>query len=342
MALKKAYCYHCNKHDEQRRIFDVNAEAKYCYCPHCGKKYFTKVAMSNYDHRISHYNKRARFFLRNVVESSYSYSLYGYVLELEPENLTAKLGRLLSLAYMSTLRRDKFVEVKEMINISNDEFKLVKNRKKYHEFLDSLNACVDEYVARVKKSLTFHGYFYDTDCIKLYFTHLKRAIDLKRLIAAEFSDICLNTSYADVTKSIKIIEKYYDEVCFTVDGRDHYFANFTKTGDILITDGMQNKDTKLSKYRMATLDPKNKKLIVLKERVFPGMGIKMFNLFEKCFVFAGLLLSLAVVALIFYLIFRALSFSPILLSIFIVFTVFGLSFIGLRLILGFILKKPRT
>ena len=43
MAIKKGYCTNCNKHDESRRIFDVNSEARVCYCPHCGKKYRPKI-----------------------------------------------------------------------------------------------------------------------------------------------------------------------------------------------------------------------------------------------------------------------------------------------------------
>ena len=342
MAMKKGYCINCNKHDEQRRIFDVNSEARWCYCPRCGKKYPPKVAIANYERMINHYLRRAKFFLKNVVESTYSYSLYGYILELEPENSNAKLGRLLSLAFMSTLRRNRFLEVKELLDMSKDEFHLVRNRKEYCSFLKSLDKCLNEYIERVRKILSTHSYFYDTDCLKLYYQHVRDTIMLKRTIVAEFSEIQQKDQFEKVSESIKELESKYKEVFYTVDGVDHYFANFTKKGDVLITDGQKKIDVKLTKRKMYSLDAKNKKTKVFKERVFPGMGITLFNIFEKCFIIAGTLLALSVIALVFYLIFIKLSFSPILLSIFIVFSVFGVGFIALRLLIGIILKRPRA
>ena len=342
MAMKKGYCISCPKSDEIRRIFDVNSEARYCYCPRCGKKYFPKVAIANYDRMINQYLRRAKFFLRNVVESSYSYSIYGYVLELEPTNTTAKLGRLLSLAYMSTLRRNRFLEVKDMLEITKDEFRLVRNKNDYCLFLKQLDKCVNDYLERTKKILTTHTYFYEAECLKLYYKHIRDAITLKRMILAEFSDLDQKSQYQKVSSSIKELEDKYKDIYYTVDGVDHYFANFTKFGDVLVTEGQKKIEVKINKKKPYTLDAKNKKAKLLKDRVFPGMGIKLFKIFNRCFLFAGILLTLGLVALIFYLIFLKLSFSPVLLSIFIVFTVFGGSFIALRLLIGIILKKPRT
>ncbi len=91
--MKKGFCTGtgCNNREEVRRIFEVNSEAQFCYCPYCGKKYRPKVAIFNYEKRITRYNKKAKFFLLNVGQPLYAYNLFAYVLELEPENKTAKL-----------------------------------------------------------------------------------------------------------------------------------------------------------------------------------------------------------------------------------------------------------
>ena len=259
MAMKKGYCINCNKHDELRRIFDVNSEAKWCYCPRCGKKYAPKIAISNYDRMINHYLRRARFFLRNVVESSYSYSIYGYVLELEPSNTNAKLGRLLSLAYMSSLRRNRFLEVKEMLDLSRDEFRLVRNRKEYNSFLKSLDRCLSDYIEKVRKALTTHNYFYDVDCLKLYYCHVRDTIMLKRIVASEFAEIQQKDRFEKATDSIKELESQYREIFYTLDGCDHYFANFTKRGDVLITEGQKRAEVKLKNRKVYCLDNKSNK-----------------------------------------------------------------------------------
>ena len=81
MAMKKGFCLStvCNKREEVRRIFDVNSEAQFCYCPYCGKKYRPKVAIFNYEKRITRYDKKAKFFLKNVGQPLYAYNLFAYV-----------------------------------------------------------------------------------------------------------------------------------------------------------------------------------------------------------------------------------------------------------------------
>ena len=264
-------------------------------------------------------------------------------MELEPSNTNAKLGRLLSLAYMSSLRRNRFLEVKEMFDLSRDEFRLVRNRKEYNSFLKSLDSCLSDYIEKVRKALTTHNYFYDVDCLKLYYCHVRDTIMLKRIVASEFAEIQQKDRFEKVTDSIKELESQYREIFYTLDGCDHYFANFTKRGDVLITEGQKRAEVKLKNRKVYCLDNKsNKKAKVIKDRVFRGIGIGLFRVFEKCFIAAGVLFALSIVALILYLVFRSLSFSPILLSIFIVFAVFGLGFIVLRLLIGLFLKKPRA
>lgn len=341
MAMKRGYCTNCNKRDEVRRIFEVNSESRFCYCPHCGKKYRPKVAIFNYEKTIAKYNKRAKFFLKNIGQPLYAYNLFAYVLELEPYNKTAKLGRLLSLAYLSTLRRNHFGEVKELLEIARPDLKDAKNKDKYNHFLLSLDKCLNDYIAKVRKKLTIRTYFYDSDCIKLYYKHLRDTISLKRFVAGEFSGVGDKKSSQDVFESIKNLELVYNEILYTADGVDHTFTNFTKYGDPLVSEGRKKIDTKLGKYRMSTLDKDNKKLAILSDSVFSKVYFHMFAIYDKCYWYAGISLGVAIIMMILFITQINQPLFTLFLILFIIFIVQGVAFLALRLIFGSILKKPR-
>ncbi len=341
MAMVKGYCTNCNKNNEERRIFDVNSEAKFCYCPHCGKKYRPKVAIANYEKTIDKYNKKAKYFLKNVGEALYAYNLFGYVLELEYTNRTARLGRLLSLSFLSTLRRNRFNEVKELLDMEKSSERGMKSKKKYSAFLMSLDGSTRAYISLVKRNLTFRGYFYDTDCIKLYFCHIRDAINLKRAIAAELSSINDAAGASDVFNNIKEMELEYNKTIFTVDGNDHYFANFTKAGEPLLTNGSKHIDTKMGKFRLSTLDKNNKKLNVLKERVFTKAFPRMYHAEQRCVPAAITAGVLSIGLLVTFFIMMGQPIASLFLTLFIVLFVLSLSLVAMKFILISILKKPR-
>ena len=343
MAIKKGYCTNCNKHDEPRRIFDVNSEAKVCYCPHCGKKYRPKIAIYNYERVITKYLRRAYFFLKNVCDASRAYSLFAYVLELEPTNKTAKLGRLLSLAFLSTLRRNRCLEVSELLQIEMADFHTPKFTREYTAFLLSLDHFTNNYIANVKKKLTFRNYFYDIDCIKLYFRHIYDTLPLKRLIASELS-LCDEANLAaEVNEGIKTMESEYSQGFYDVHGQEHNLVNFAKSGDPLVVNGRSKVDTtKLLRYRMSTLDPtKKKNFRVLAEPVFTRTFIRMFETYHHALVATIILLAATVIALIVYLIIIKQPLSVILLVFTIIFGVGAITFLIIRLVFGSVLTKTR-
>ena len=340
--MVKGYCTNCNKHDESRRIFDVNSEAKYCHCPHCGKKYRPRVAITNYDRVIHRYLRRAYYYLKNVRDPNAAYALFAYVLELEPGNKTAKLGRLLSLCFLSTLRRNRFIETKELLLMSNEEFRTPDIRRDYAAFLIHLDRCTNECLQRIRKKITLKGYFYDTECVKLYLKHICDAIELKRTIIEEFSFINEERLASEVDESRKACEKVYDESFFTVDGQEHRLANFAKSGDPLVVNGKKKEDTsKLQRYRMASLNPENKKQRLLKDNVFPLAYQRLFRVVSVSIALAIIFGLFAIAGLVFYLIFMKQAFALAILILMIFFGVLMLTIIGLRLLFISILKKPR-
>lgn len=343
MAMKKGFCLStvCNKREEVRRIFDVNSEAQFCYCPYCGKKYRPKVAIFNYEKRITRYDKKAKFFLKNVGQPLYAYNLFAYVLELEPTNVTAKLGRLLSLAYLSTLRRNRFSEVKALLEMVKDEVRDQKGTR-YSNFLGSLNICANDYLDKTRKKLTFRGYFFDTECLKLYYKNLRDVIDFKRYLASEISHTSDKKGAEKVFTEIKNFELLYNEVAFTANGVDHTFTNFTKTGEPLITEGRKKVDTKLQKYRLSTLNKNDKKLIYIKDTVFSHAYIGLYRIYENSYIYSIINAVIAIGLLITWIVLINKPIALLFLVLWIVFLFFAVSFLALRIIIGSVLKKPRS
>lgn len=340
MAMKRGYCTNCNKNEETRRIFELNPDVKFCFCPHCGKKYKPRVAMANYKRVIQKYNLRATYLLKNAGEYVDAYHLFAYVLELESYNKYAKLGRLLSLAYLSTVRRNRFIEVNEMLNMEKEEFRGTKYKQEYTIFLLALNKCTVDYLTSVKNKLTLHSYFFDIDCAKLYYKHLRDAIILKRVIAAEFSNIDEESYATKVTNSIKDFEKEYNNTIITADGQDHYFANFAKSGEPLITNGRRKIKTKLDKYRLSTLNKEDKKLRIISDNVFNLKYRHMHRLVGKSIVLIVLLTIIAGGFLGGYFPLMKNSASLALLVFAIIFAVGALTLLTLRLLFISLLKKP--
>ena len=341
--MVKGYCTNCNKENEGRRIFDVNTDVRFCYCPHCGKKYRPKMAAANYNHVINKYLRRASFFMSNAGQFQNAYNLYAYVLELEPENKLAKLGRLLSLAFLSTVRRNRFIEVKQLLEIEKDEFHEKHfAHQHYNEFLIHLENCTESYLNNVKKALTLKTYFYDVDCIKLYFKHIKDVIELRRLIVSELMVIGVSANLAIISDETKDLEKQYNMTCMTVDGQDHSLAHFAKNGEPIIVNGVKQEDTHLSRYRMSTLDVNNKKkLNVIPETVFTTVFSRIYKTFEISLGFAIAFGLAAITMLVFYFILIKLPCAPYIMGVFIVLAVTSISFILMRILFGLTLKKPR-
>ena len=341
--MVKGYCTSCNKDNEGRRIFDVNSDTRFCYCPHCGKKYRPRVAIANYQRTITKYLRRARFFLSNAGEFQYAYNLYAYVLDLEPTNKTAKLGRLLSLGFLSTVRRNRFTEVLQLLEIEKELFHDKQfAHEQYNEFLIHLENCTETYLINVKKALTLKGYFYDVDCIKLYFKHIKDVIELRRLIMSELMLIGVSTNLSIITEETKELEKAYNTTCFTVDGQDHSLAHFAKNGDPIIVNGVKQVDTRLSRYRMSTLDVNNKKkLNIIPDKAFPVFYSRAFRTSDVAIPMCVVNLAIAITLLVFYFILIKLTCAPYIMMCVVFFALIGLSFLGMRIFFGILLKKPR-
>ena len=312
MAMKKGYCTNCNKHDESRRIFDVNSDVRFCYCPHCGKKYRPRVVIANYERVINHYLAKANFYLKNAGETRLAYNLFAYVLELEPGNRSARLGRLLSLCYLSNLRRTRFKETIELLSIEKEDFHIQSVKKEYADFLLSLSQCSDVFLKRSKRKLQFRHYFYDVDCSKMHFVHIQEVLELKRAIIEELSIINDEKHSSIVNDSVKELEKEFTEPFYTVDGQEHRLVNFAKSGDPLIVNGKNIEDTsRYRKYKMHSLDMENKKARYIDDDVFSKANRHMYKLFRVSLMILIVFLLITSALVAFYIAFIKKDFKNI-------------------------------
>lgn len=341
MSMKKGYCTNCNKHDESRRIFDVNSETRFCYCPHCGKKYRPRIAIFNYERTINKYLRRANFYLKNAGETRLAYSLFAYVLELEPGNKSAKLGRLLSLCYLSTLRRTRFKETQELLSIEREDYHTQGIRREYVAFLLSLNECLDDFIIRSHRKLTMKNFFFDVECAKLYFNQIKEILELKRLIVEELIECDEAKQASSVQNTIKLLEAKYKESFFTFDGQEHNLVNFTKNGDPLIVNGKRVENTtKLMRYRPSSLNIDDKNAQYIKDDVFSKANLHTYHFIKASIFFITFTAVIALTLLVIYFIYMKYQFSLAFLIVASIFGVAAVLFVILRLIYSHKLKKP--
>ena len=176
MALKKGFCVHC-KGDEDLRIFDVNKDAEVCYCPHCMAAMPPKEAIANYQNLIANYLKHASTALFDSTQYLEAYNTFAHIIDLNETIKVAHFGRIISLVYLSTLRKSK-IEFAHMLHRQEAPkwCHYAETVTEYYHFLLLLLDALTFYESRLKKRITYHGVFYDMDCVILY---LKRMNEIK-------------------------------------------------------------------------------------------------------------------------------------------------------------------
>ncbi len=186
MATKKGLCPHCKTRRMDHRIFDVNPEASTCFCPVCMQEVEPKVAIDKYNNYIQKLLDKANNTLFVTCDPEVAYREYADVIELEPKNAYALLGRILCLIYMGKVRKSYLNEAYSLLEHTSYEG---CNLKEYIAFIKKINFALDEYETVLKKKLTFKSYFYDIECLKLYWVHLYNVIKFKELLLAMVSEL---------------------------------------------------------------------------------------------------------------------------------------------------------
>ncbi len=276
MATKKGICPYCNAGRSNYRYFLVNPDASACFCPSCMKEMSPLTAIDEYNKMIDALVYKADDTLFVACDPATAYKQYAAVLEIEPGVTRSFLGRILCLIYMSKVRRSYLKEAYLLLKNETDQYYHKANEiPTYVAYLKQLNTTLDEYEFAVKRKIVFKEYFYELDCLKLYWRDLIDIIKFKQLILSELNYIKRNYANQSHDIFINLLEHSIDEKeallvtpYYLVSGEGYKFAKVTKGEEIKYIEVPGRIDTKLTRYRMATLDETNKKLRIIKDEVF--------------------------------------------------------------------------
>lgn len=286
MSMKKGYCPKCKTNDEKKRVFEVNSEAKVCYCPVCMSEYAPKTVIKAYKDLIDDKIGYGYYVLNVRKKYKKAYKTFANVLEFEQDNATALAGRLVSLIRLSTLRKVYFSDALALLKIEKYRFSLVSNKQIYIKLLTSLNVAAEEYHHNLSKRLTFKGYFYDNECLNLFVIRLREIKEFEEYLLKEFVGLEDEGNSTLITKQIAMIEKAIHAHLYTAEGVMKEFKNFDEFNRPVFVSIVDKNKKPLSKIHLRTLDMENKTL-----RKIPN---SMFNKDHKK---RALFISLAIVCI---------------------------------------------
>ena len=268
MSMKRGYCIKCHYDEPKRHIFNVNSEAKVCYCPHCMAEYRPKDAIAHYQNFIKNLINKADTTLHLAMMPDVSYQDYADILEIEDDNVQALLGRSLSLLYLSTLRRTTFKQVILLNQNDENRYHLISNRHDYFSFLRAADHVANAYEEKVFKRLTFKSCFHDRDCVKLYISRLNELIAFKDYLVEELQTIDKQVEASLILQSIGALTTKLNGKFVTADGDVVVYHGTDKFNTPQLVTLNEKIKTGLDKYRAYTLKEDDRKLIVIKDIIF--------------------------------------------------------------------------
>ena len=271
MASKRGLCPHCHTLRVDRRIFQVNPEASTCFCPVCMREIDPKAAIEGYKNYIAEQLSVADKTLFVTCDPVLAYQQYASVIELEPKEAHALLGRILCLIYMGRVRKSYLKEALTLLESTNYE---ECNHEEFVFFLKKINFALDEYDSSLQKKLTFRSFYYDEACLKLYYAHISDIILLKELVLeltenikkkhpSQQAEVLINLLKHNLEEKNRLLKQ---EV-YTADGVSYKYSKTTK-GAIELVKTNHDVESRLSRYRLATLNNNDKKNRHIKDEIF--------------------------------------------------------------------------
>lgn len=275
-SLKKAYCPHHKTENELDRIFSVNPDAEVCYCPICMSELKPKEAIENYNYFIAAKITKAERLLYRDTRFYEAYCAFGRIIEIDPNSYRARFGRILSLVYMSKLRKTHFADAALLLEGESEKyFNKIKDQISYIKFLQRINAALDEYKKRLYRKITIKDRFYNADCVELYFERIHEILGLKNLIldglqrcSAKVEEERISHLLKSVETSVKELNKEFNSAVATPDGTRYKVEKVVNDKQILISklDERLNPYNRYIKYK---LNENEKQGRLLKDKVYP-------------------------------------------------------------------------
>lgn len=198
MSIKKAYCKECSSSNEDHRIFEVDEDAPFCYCPNCMKKYAPVEAINNFVFYIKGELTVAENLLFVANDYNQALEAFAHIIDIDPDNVRARYGRLLCYICLSTLRSNYFDQIVLLINEESDLYFRKSDSLEYIKFIKKANDLVNKYYSLEKKRLKVKNYFFDESCMRLYGKNILRIKLIKETLLRELEFLKGKDDYIEV------------------------------------------------------------------------------------------------------------------------------------------------
>ncbi len=344
MGLKKGYCVYCDAQDKREHIIDVNPDAKVFFCPKCLHPLDPKDAIREYQKYIAKLLSKADLTLNRYSEFYNAYQSFAYILEIEPNNFKARIGRVISLLYLSKVRTSQITNA--LTIFKNEKCKYYHKNEKYDQYfgyLTIINHILDEYHKKLYKRLTLKRRFYDAECIITYFLRNKELVSFKEEILDEIQFLKDKVSQSMKLeefeeKIVKQLEKFNNEIkssYTSAQGYKYTLIDYDKNGIPLFAKSEDKVAKSIYRIRYSSLDKEEKgKKVIINDVIF--LDCAKINNFLK------IVLPLYIVFFALMIIFSILSGASggvgrdswlIYMSLAILFALLGISFLIVRIVL---------
>ena len=274
MATKRGMCPYCKNHN----YFLVNPEAMSCFCGTNMHQISPIEAINKYNSYVDELIAKANNTLEIVGNSELAYQEFADVIELDDSITYPYLGRILCLIYMSKVRKSHVNDARVLLETTAEEyFRKTSEFPMIIHFLKKIVKVTEEYLDGVHRKLSLKTYFYDLKCLKLYMTHVNAVKEfensileivtaIKKKFVNEKVDFLLNFLDELITSKEFFLN---DEEHILVSGEHYKVSEIKPNGEVeIVKIEDKHTDTKLTRYRLATLDSSNKKARYIRDVVF--------------------------------------------------------------------------
>ncbi len=309
MSLEKAFCPYCGDPDNKLSIFDAIPDADVCYCPYCMTKLNPNQAINAFNNLMAEMVKKADKVLYEKTDFLEAYHMFGRIIEINPDSFEARCGRLLSLLFLSTLRKSRMKDFLLLLDSENEYYLLkAKDKDQYIVFLQKADFAIDEYDKRFRKRITVHRYFYNVDCIKLYLERIKEILTVKEYILEQLESFNKKDKhyqnqgalYVKIRKDIAMKQRELADKYVIGDGTSYKLVEFTSNGNPLLARNEHKVRVSgiYSFNHVLEQESGHKKQKVIKDRVYPD-NTHFYRLIKLSVSVIFLLLIAVLVALAF-------------------------------------------
>lgn len=280
MATVLGYCKKCQNIGEEPRFFEVNTEHSVTICTRCGNRMTPKQAHQAYLALFDKYYKEAEILLFRARDALGAYKAYAKIIDLKPDDVLARYGRILALIYMSTLRKTYFDESLMMFEGEKKYLRSLRYRLQYFTFVKEANNAMDRYHSQLLKRLAYKSkegeyYFYDLECVSLYFHRILQIRNFKKKILEECEFLKKNLEDQSFEPLIETISKQLEELenelhlqRLDIEGKRYSFRKISENFRPILSTGDVKVTLHLPKIKKHNLENKEGNKNIIKDNVY--------------------------------------------------------------------------